>query len=413
MVAMLLNLGFMAWAGVSTAAYGDWYADAKFGMFVHWGLYSIPGQGEWVMSRNGLSAEEYHALVEKWNPVVGAEESWVKLAAESGVRYMIFTTRHHDGFSLFDSHFNSFNSVNSPAKRDHVRAYVEACRKYGMRIGFYYSLVDWRYEKTDHERMKRQVWAEVEQLMTEYGKVDILWYDGGWLPKGVEGEKSDFWMAKELNGKVRLWQSGILINDRAGTKEDIQTIEGRNIPRPPEGAKLWEACLTLQDDDWSFWGHCRHTAFRKTPEQIVCQLLHCLEVGGNFIVNVGPAADGMIDGWQRDLFGKVGSWVNANAEAVYGTRATDVATRKEFACGWTGNSVGFFTKKDGGYKLYFHAWPGSETSFPVFKRPVKSVTLGGKSVEFSWNRDTQRLDLKELPENPPDAVCTILDVGVE
>jgi len=389
---------------------GTWYQDAKLGAFVHWGLYAIPGQGEWIMSRNGLPAEEYARLAERWNPEEGAEEQWVVTAKRMGAKYMVFTTRHHDGFSLFDSKFNAFNSMNAPAKRDHVRAFAEACRKHGLRVGFYYSLVDWRYEKTDRPKMKRQVFAELEQLMSEYGKVDVLWYDGGWLPKDVKGEKADFWNARELNAKIRGWQPDILINDRAGTKEDFQTVEGRNIPRPPKGARLWEACLTLQDDDWSFWGHCNHTAFRKTPEQIVCQLLHCLEVGGNLLVNLGPAADGSVDAWQRDLCEKVGAWVKRHADAIYGTRATDVATNYPISRGWTGNACGFFTEKADRHYLYFHAWPGTETSFPVFKREVKRVTLDGKSVDFTWKPEMKRLELRGLPAKAPDAVCTVLEI---
>ena len=390
--------------------HGAWYAAAKLGVFVHWGLYSIPGQGEWARFRNGIAADDYARLSEAWNPDDGVEEKWVLEAKRMGARYMVFTTRHHDGFSLFDSKANAFNSMNTPAKRDHVRAFVEACRKHDMRIGFYYSLTDWRYENTDHAAMKRQVMAELEQLMTEYGKVDVLWYDGGWLPKDVSCDKAAFWDAVALNRRIRQWQPEILINDRAGTKEDFQTIEGRNIPRPPEGARLWESCLTLQDDDWSFWGYCNHTAFRKTSAQIVCQLLHCLEVGGNLLVNLGPDARGVIDTWQSDLMHSVGDWVGRHANAVYGTTATGIATKNAISKGWSGNACAFFTQKDDRYYLYFHAWPGRSTSFPVFGRHVRCVTLGDREVPFTQDDATGKLTLTDLPVNPPDPMCTVAEV---
>ena len=397
----------VTWA-LSGVAEGDWYSGAKMGVFVHWGLYAIPGQGEWAMYRNGIPEAEYAALAKAWNPQAGAEDAMVRDAVRGGARYMVFTTRHHDGFSLFDSKANAFNSMKTPVGRDHVRAYAEACRKRGVRVGFYYSLVDWRLRDSDPEAMKRQVWAEIEQLMTEYGKVDILWYDGSWHPKGRT--TAEFWESEKLNAAVRRWQPGILINDRAGTKEDFQTIEGRNIPRPPEGAKRWESCLTLQDDDWSFWGYCNHTAFRKTPEQIVCQLLHCLELGGNLLINIGPSGAGEVDPWQRELLAKVGDWITAHKEAVYGSHPTEVAAKSPLAKGWTGNSCGFFTEADDRYFLFLHAWPGERTTFPHFTGRVKSVRLNGQEIPFVLDVSAKRLTLTGLPKCPPDDVCPILEL---
>ena len=390
----------------------EWYRDAKLGLFVHWGLYAIPGQGEWVMSRNGMSAEEYAKLAERWNPEVGCEERMVREAVRFGAKYMVFTARHHDGFALFGSKVNGFNSMNTPAKRDHVRAYVEACRRQGIKVGLYYSLGDWRLKDTDRAAMKRQAWDELEQLMTDYGKIDLLWYDGGGSSMGIGKTETvaEFWDAERLNSKVRGWQPGILLNDRAGIAGDFRTIEGRNIPRPPKepGSKLWESCLTLQDDDWSFWGYCRHTAFRKTPEQIVCQLVHCLELGGNLLVNVGPDGAGAIDPWQRELLGTVGGWVRRHADAVYGTRETSVAAKMPLAIGWTGNSCGFFTRKDRNtYCLFLHAWPGEETRFPCFRDRIVSATFEGRPLTVGQDLEKGTLVLKGLPQDPPDDICPV------
>lgn len=404
----LLAAGFAAAMACGARAAEDWYLDAKLGMFVHWGLYAADGQGEWAMFRNGIAPEDYARHAEAWNPETGCEERWVRMAKDAGVRYMVLTTRHHDGFSLWDTKTDAFNSMNTPAKRDHVRAYVEACRKHGMKVGLYYSLVDWRLRDTDPAKMKANAWAQLEELMTKYGRIDVLWYDGSWHPKGMT--TAEFWESERLNAKIRAWQPGILINDRSGTKEDFQTIEGRNIPRPPEGAKRWESCLTLQDDDWSFWGYCNHTAFRKTPEQIVCQLIHCLELGGNLLVNVGPDARGEIDPWQCDLFAKVGGWIAAHKDAVYGSRPTEVAAKTPLAKGWSGNSCGFFTEADDRYYLFLHAWPGERTTFPYFTGCVKAVRLDGREISFELDASEHRLTLTGLPKDPPDDVCPVLEL---
>ncbi|MBO7720803.1 MAG: alpha-L-fucosidase [Kiritimatiellae bacterium] len=386
----------------------EWFEDAKLGMFVHFGIYAVDGQGEWAMYRNGISPEAYARRAATWNPAPGCEERWVEMAKDAGFRYMVLTARHHDGFSLWDTKTDPFNSMNTPAKRDHVRAYVEACRKHGVKAGLYFSLVDWRLRDKDPEKMRAKSLAQLEELMTKYGKIDVLWYDGAWTPKGKT--HAEFWDSTNLNARVRSWQPGILMNDRAGVSEDFRTIEGRNIPRPPKGATKWESCITLQDDDWSFWGWCRYTAFRKTPEQVLCQLLHCLELGGNLLVNIGPDANGGVDGWQRDLFAKLGGWVRRNADAVYGTRPTEIATTHPLAHGWTGNSCGFFTVRPGtdDAYLFFHAWPGTETTFPHFTAEVKAIELNGRPVAFVQDLAAKRLTLTGLPAAAPDPLCTVL-----
>ena len=389
----------------------DWYLDSRVGMFIHWGLYAFDGHGEWAMFRDGLDPAEYAAKAKKWNPSVGAEERWVECAKSAGMKYIVLTTRHHDGFALWDTKADDYNSMNTPARRDHVRMFADACRRHGIRVGFYYSPTDWRYCDTDPKKMKEMAWIQIRELMSNYGKIDVLWFDFGlWEPKGLT--RAEFLESEKLLKMVRGLQPDILINDRAEIKGDFKTIEGRNIPRPPKGAKLWEACITLQDDDWSFWGWCRYTAFRKTPEQIICYLLHCLEVNGNMLLNVGPDANGDIDGWQRDLLAKLGIWVGKNVEAVYGVRGTELATDYPLARGWTGNTCGFFTVKPNTNEafLYLHAWPGPVCVFPVFKAKINSIELGGAPVAFRQDAKTGRLILTSLPDNPPDSIATVLKV---
>lgn len=402
---------------------GDWYRDGKLGMFIHWGLYSVSGRGEWAMTRDGVSPKEYAETAKIWNPDVGCEREWVEAAKAAGMRYVILTTRHHDGFSLFDSKAKAaegsyYDSVHSPAARDHVRAFAEACRAVGIKVGFYYSLADWRFKGPDGKypvenqpKMKQQAWDEVRQLMTDYGKIDLLWYDGAWHPEGMEVK--DFWDSEHLNEMVRSLQPDILINERSGMRQDFCTIEGRNIIRPPEGADLWELCLTLQDDDWSFWGYCFHSVFKKTPEQMLCMLLHCLEVGGNFLINFSPDGHGHLPEWQKDLLAQLGAWVHKHEDAVYGTSPCMLTTDRPLSGGWTGNSCSFFTRKGNRLYGYIHAWPGTELQYPIFKAKAIRAEYMGKELEIEQNFETRHLKIKGFPANPPTDWCPVFTVDVE
>jgi len=283
----------------------QWFKEARLGMFVHWGLYSILGRGEWVMLRDGIPAAEYATLSEKWNPLEFAPEEWCLAAAKAGMKYVVMTTLHHDGFALFDSKANDFNSLHTPARRDHVAEFVTACRKYGLGIGLYYSLNDWSYSRSDRplsewaEEMKQKAYQQLRELMTNYGKIDLLWYDGSCAPgiaEDVENKTALFWEAEKLNAEIRKLQPDILINNRSGQKEDFVTLEGRNIIRPPEDGGLWEACLTLVDDDFSYWGYCRSSLCRRTAAQTIRMALHTIEFAGNFLLNISPDPNGLIPG---------------------------------------------------------------------------------------------------------------------
>ncbi|MCX8183670.1 MAG: alpha-L-fucosidase, partial [Crenarchaeota archaeon] len=220
----------------------SWWVEARFGMFIHWGLYAIPARGEWVMYCERIPKNEYARLAQKFNPKRFDADKWVELAKQAGARYMVLTTRHHDGFCLWDSSVSDFTSVKTAARRDFVAEYVEACRKAGMRIGFYYSLLDWRWpaywdgpEKNPEgwKEFRNYVHAQVRELLTNYGKIDILWYDGGWP------HSPDAWGSEQLNAMVRSLQPEIIINNRSGLPGDFDTPEQRiEVSHRP-----WEACM--------------------------------------------------------------------------------------------------------------------------------------------------------------------------
>lgn len=229
----------------------QWFRDAKFGMFIHWGLYSLLGRGEWVMFNERIDVSEYAKLAENFEVKQFNPKDWAKAAKTAGMKYMVLTARHHDGFCLFDSKVSEFNSVNSAAHRDLVSEYVDACREEGLKVGLYYSPMDWRfpgyffpemYLKSALE-MKKQCWEQLRELMTNYGKIDMLWFDGEWLAHGginfgAKGwyrnqgwEKTEymdvnfFWESEKLINMVRELQPEIMINNRGGWEGDFAVRE--------------------------------------------------------------------------------------------------------------------------------------------------------------------------------------------
>jgi alpha-L-fucosidase len=398
-----------------------WFHNARLGMFVHWGLYSVLGRGEWVMYRERIPNDAYERLADSFRPTSFNPDEWCRQAQSAGMKYMVMTTCHHDGFSLFDSRHDAFNSVNTAARVDFVAEYVAACRRHGLGVGLYYSLGDWRYgimkESDSAEKaaqMRELTHRQIEELMSNYGKIDILWYDGGWCYPSTMNDTSDdvgkFWQAEKLNASVRNLQPDILINDRSGTPEDIATPEG-HVPSGGQGC--WESCLTMACDENSGWGYRKHSTYKKTPAQIIYLLVQAVSRGGNTLFNVSPDANGTIPPWQQEILEAIGTWMADNAEAVYGVDATDASRDVN---GIEGNSCGIFSEK--GNILYFYVleWPGVETVIPVMKRKITQAVLLKTGQNLSVNTDAAgRLILSGLPATPVDPYCSVirLDTAAE
>ena len=229
----------------------DWWRKARFGMFVHFGLYSQLGRNEWVQTLENIPVDEYAKLADTFNPKPGAPREWAKLAKAAGMKYMVLTTRHHEGFSLWDSKANPFNSVNYGPHRDIVREFVDACREFDLKIGFYSSLMDWHHPDGwrcafDSEARKRftdYIEALNTELLTNYGKIDILWYDVSCPMESWEG-----WNSLERNQRLRALQPDIIINNRSCLAEDFGTPEGHIKAEDRD----WEACMTFNDISWGY-----------------------------------------------------------------------------------------------------------------------------------------------------------------
>ena len=377
----------------------QWWHEARYGMFIHWGAYSIPARGEWVMYQEHIPHEEYARFARRFAPKKFDADSWVRLAKQAGMRYMVLTSRHHDGFSLFDSQVSDFTAPKTAARRDLLREFVEACHRGGMRVGFYYSLLDWRYPayfrgpKGDPEgwnELVEYVHAQVRELCTNYGTLDILWYDGGW-PYAAED-----WRSEELNAEVRKLQPNIIINNRSQLPEDFDTPEQH--VRPSDPGRAWEACMTLNDS----WGYNAADGNWKTPRQALWYLVSCASGGGNLLLNVGPKPDGTIPTESVRVVRKIGRWLDRNGGSVYGT------TRSPFS-----TSTGLTTLKGNTLHMHVFRWPGKTICFPRIANKVRSVHLlaTGKEVKFEQKED--RVFLSGLPANAPSKLDTVIVLELE
>ena len=387
-----------------------WWHEAKFGMFIHWGLYSVIGQHEWAKEVEGVPLAQYELLAKHFNPKPNAAREWARLAKRAGQKYMVMTTKHHEGFCHWDSKLTDYNAAKQGPGRDLVREFVEAARAEGLRVGFYYSLMDWHHPdgarcKTDEEARKRFVeytHGLIRELLTNYGKIDVLWYDVDWPLTAAE------WESERMNQMVFELQPEIIVNNRNGLEGDFSTPE-QNIEAAPEG-RAWESCMTLNDS----WGFNRGDDAWKTPKTIVANVTNCARSGGNYLLNIGPKPDGSIPEETVTVLEAVGKWLETNGKSIYG------AERGSF--GWNVNAN--YTRR--GNTLYIHQqyWPGHTPAaeWLSFYQPEAVIAIGGlkpkvKSARLvktgesvTFTQDEFCLRLTGLPLKAPDQPSTVIEV---
>jgi len=376
-----------------------WWHEAKFGMFIHFGLYSVIGRHEWAMEMEGIPVAEYEKLAEQFNPKPNAAREWARLAKRAGMKYMVMTTKHHEGFCLFDTEFTDYCAPKRACGRDLVAEFVEAARAEGLRVGFYYSLMDWHHpdgarcveDEAARKRFVKYIHGQVRELMTNYGKIDILWYDVPW-PLDAEG-----WESARMNRMVRELQPGIIINNRSGLPEDFSTPE-QHVRGEPAG-RAWETCMTMNDS----WGYHKADDNWKTPKQILRYLITCARDGGNYLLNIGPKPDGSVPEESVHILNVVGEWMDKYGHTIYGAEPCDVK-RSCFAN---------FTRKGTTLYVHIHFWPGEEWAIGGIRTKVKSAKLlpEGEPVKFEQNEFHVRF--KDLPSEAPDNPISVLELECE
>ena len=369
----------------------EWFNDARFGMFIHWGPFSIPGAGEWVMNERKVTVENYSRLEKFFNPIDFDAEKWVSTAKNAGMKYVTLITRHHDGFSMWDTKYSDFNIVNTPYKKDIVKMMADECHKQGIKLYLYYSLLDWRREDYPHETGKTGQFSgrkghgdyatylqfmknQITELLTNYGEIGGIWFDGHWdqtAPEGAADRSSRIdWKYNEIYGLIHRLQPQCMIGNNhhmtpfAG--EDFQMFEqdlpgenksGLSFQQASEHLPL-EACITI-NGSWGF--NLTDTSYKSKPA-LIRTLVKSSSLGANLLLNIGPMPNGEIQPEFIERLNGMGEWLKTYGESIYGTTAGFVKPQ----------SWGSVTQK--GNKVYIHILDPNNASVLFDKFPFKKIT---------------------------------------
>lgn len=393
----------------------QWWRDAKIGMFVHWGLYSILGRGEWVRHNEQIPWEEYTALADQFCPEDFDMHEWTDLAKEFGAKYMVMVTRHHDGFSLWNSpgSYQKFTSWDTASHRDFVKEYTDCAREAGLRVGLYYSPMDWRFPgyfdpKGEEDPanadnallMKKQCYDQVRELVSNYGKIDILWYDGGWLAhKGSDTSSSWFWEPVKLNKMAREYNPKMIMNPRSGWEgnfycdEGSHEITGKIIPVPWEKNMCvcsgcswgWMAEDPVSDFDW-----------------LIHMLVDVVTRDGNLLLNVGPDKNGHIRPDVAERMRQIGAWLRENGDTIYKTRGGPIEP-VDHVYGTTYR----------GDQIFLHILDTEKFKTEVLPSiPYEILTCTYKGEMLSFTQDETQIQIK-LPENLKKEADTIVKIQLK
>ena len=423
----------------------EWFRHDRFGMFIHWGLYSMPARHEWIKNFECIPEEKYDKYFKYFNPDLYDPREWARMAKAAGMKYAVFTSKHHEGFCMWDSQYTDYKCTNTPAGRDLLREYVDAFRAEGLRVGFYYSLIDWHhpefpidknhprrndpdaYEQSKDRNMKvyaQYMRDQVTELLTNYGKIDILWFDFSYPQNNGTGDKAWMrgkgrgdWESEKLIALARSLQPEIMIDNRADIEQDLWTPEQyqpQEWMRHDETGELvtWEACQTFSGS----WGYHRDEQTWKSPEMLIRMLVNTVSLGGNLLMNVGPTSRGYLDHRAQEALGVFEKWMKFNSRSIYGCTMAEPEFTAPNDCR--------LTQSEDGKRLYVHlfAYPFLHLHIPGLGGKVDYAQFlhDGSEILFSEGRmDTygdapraggEDLLILHLPPVKPNCLVPVIEL---
>lgn len=414
-----------------------WFVHDRFGMFIHWGLYALAARHEWVKNRERKTDSGYQRYFDHFNPDLFNPAEWAQNARQAGMKYMVITSKHHEGFCLWDSQFTDYKSTRTPYGKDLLSQVVEAFRAEGLRIGFYYSLLDWHHphftidgmhplrDDSQAESLNSSrditVYAaymrdQVRELLTNFGKIDILWLDFSYPGRdyrGLPGKGREDWESEQLYKLVRELAPDIVMNNRLDyhdvppdiyTPEQVQPAEWLKVDGKPV---VWEACQTFSGS----WGYHRDESTWKSPEQLIQMLVNTVSCGGNLLMNVGPTARGTFDDRALNALEVYKEWIKYHSRSIYGCTQSDFMAPKDVR----------FTQN--GKRLYAHvfAWPFRQLVLPELAGKVAYMQLlhDASEIEFREAGDETGYDqlmpdsdhvVLNLPVKKPNVVVPVIEI---
>lgn len=391
-----------------------WWREARFGMFIHWGVYSIPAKGEWYMNNEKVPVKEYENYPPQFNPVQFNAREWVNLAVSAGMKYIVITTKHHDGFCMWDSKVTQYDIIDAtPFGRDPLKELAQACKDAGITLCFYHSILDWHHPDANKERFPKYreeyLKPELKELLTNYGTIGVVWFDGDWIPEWTEAE------GKDLYGYVRSLQPSTIVNNRVGKGRlgmegmnddpyaagDFGTPE-QEIPATGIPGVDWESCMTMNDH----WGFCASDSNWKNSVTLVRNLVDIASKGGNYLLNVGPTSLGTIPQESQVRLHQIGAWMAANGKSIYGTTASPLISTPWGRCTMKSIPQGMTT-------LFLHVfdWPrdGQLLVTGLGTRPVGATLLTARNAALPCSVRGDTLAIS-VPAQCPDSIDAVVTV---
>jgi alpha-L-fucosidase len=417
----------------------SWFMHDRFGLFIHFGLYSLAARHEWVKYNEAIPDSVYQSYFAEFNPDLYDPRSWAAAARQAGMKYVVLTTKHHEGFCLWDSKYTDYKITNTPYGKDALHPYVDAFRAEGLKVGFYHSLIDWHHPQfpidgqhpmrddpnaialnqgRDMSQYTEYLHNQVRELMTDFGKIDVLWFDFSYPDftyRGLPGKGKDQWQSEKLLKMVRELQPGIIVNNRLNLPKGYADFYTPEQYQPRAWVKVdgepvvWEACQTFSGS----WGYYRDEETWKSPEQLVQMLVNTVACGGNLIMNVGPTSRGTFDARALSALNTYGDWLRVCGRSIYGCTQSEFTPPQD--CRFTQN----------GKRLYLHIfnWPfkwiyldhmAGKIEYAQLLHDGSQVMVKSALRDYNYEAVAQPIPedtaVLELPVHKPDVVVPVVEL---